>query len=127
MFSAKKNQADRVSGMNILGDHLDLLDRTFKSRGIAVTVLHAVRHIQPNDDTRAALTEPGGKALDLIHCRLRKGKYKQQDCQAAKHKQQNMLQTDLPGANAHGSIEKLHGCPRCLLVLVLVEQVSQDW
>ena len=89
-------------------------------------MLHTVRDIQRNDDTRAAFAKPRGNALDLLHHGLREREGQQQDSQAAEQQQQKVPQTKLRGSNMDTPVQELHRRPVRALDPFAVEQVRQD-
>ena len=112
--------------MDVLGDRPDLFDRPLEARGRAVAVRHAVRSIERDDDTRAALADTRGHLFRIFHERLRKGSHQQQDREAAEAEQNEIPQPELPRTDAHAAVKKLHRRPVGALDLIAIEQVRED-
>ena len=126
MFSTEKHQTDRISRMESLRNHVNLLDASFESRRGAVAMLHAEGGIQGDHYSYATLADPRGYALRIFHERFRESEGQQQDREATEAQQQDVPQANLPRADPHASIEKLHRRPVGAFHLIAAEQVGQE-
>ena len=126
VFPSQERQAYRVAQMNLLTDDIDPLQRPRESSGAPVAVLHAVRHIQGNDDARTRLAELRSQTLGLLHSRFRDRQGQQQDGKASKQQQQEVPQTELPRTNMDAPVQELHGGPVRSLDPLAIQQVRQD-